>query len=155
VRGPERPLPLRRFLFSFVRNPIVSLPQNAFVESIVVFDSGRAVMVWVTDPALIEAVLLQNADRFTKTDLEKRVFASPLGDGILTSKDSSWRWQRRTAAPLFRPAVLAGAPPPAAVGRSGTFRSRAVPARAPGQHPPHPVHAIRLRPAPASAPRSP
>jgi len=106
VRGAERPLPMRRFLFSFVRNPLLGLPQSVYEEGIVVYDGGRGVMVWVSDPVLIETVLLHEADRFPKTDLEKRVLEGFLGDGILTSQGRSWRWQRRTAAPLFRPADL-------------------------------------------------
>ena len=39
------------------------------------------------------------------------MFESSVGDGILTSQGASWRWQRRTAAPLFRPADLAGLVP--------------------------------------------
>jgi cytochrome P450 len=111
VRAPVRPLPLRRFLFSFVRNPLLILPQSAYEESIVVFGRGAGVMAWVSDPPLIETVLLHEADRFPKTELEKRVFEHFLGDGILTSQGASWRWQRRTAAPLFRPADLTGLVP--------------------------------------------
>jgi cytochrome P450 len=111
VRAPERPLPLRRFLFRFVRNPLLSLPRSVYEESVVVYNSGRAVMAWVSDPALIETILLHEADRFPKTEMEKRVFESFLGDGILTSQGASWRWQRRTAAPLFRPADLTGLVP--------------------------------------------
>jgi cytochrome P450 len=111
VRAPERPLPLRKFLFRFVRNPLLSLPRGVYEESVVVFDGGRAVMAWVSDPSLIETILLHEADRFPKTELEKRVFERFLGDGILTSQGASWRWQRRTAAPLFRPADLTGLVP--------------------------------------------
>ena len=46
VRGPDRPLPLRRFLFRFVRNPLLSLPQNVYEDGIVVFDSGMPLRVW-------------------------------------------------------------------------------------------------------------
>jgi cytochrome P450 len=107
VAGAVHPLPLRKFLFRFVRNPLSSLPQAAYEERIVVYDSGRAIIVWVCDPDLIEEVLLHGAERFPKTLLERRVFESSVGDGILTSQGASWRWQRRTAAPLFRPADLA------------------------------------------------
>jgi cytochrome P450 len=106
VRGAPGPLPLRKFLLRFVRNPLTGLPQSAYEERIVLYDSGRAIIAWVSDPALIEEVLLQAADRFPKSELEKRVFERSLGDGILTSQGASWRWQRRTAAPLFRPADL-------------------------------------------------
>ena len=69
VQGAPGPLPFRKFLMRFVRNPLLGLPQAAFEERIVVYDSGRAVIVWVSDPALIETVLLQAADRFPKAEL--------------------------------------------------------------------------------------
>jgi cytochrome P450 len=111
VTAPPRPLPLRRFLLTFVRNPLRSLPQSVYEKPIVVYDSGRSVVAYVTDPALVERVLLQDAQRFLKSPLEKQVLGEALGDGILTSEGASWRWQRRTAAPLFRPADLAGLVP--------------------------------------------
>lgn len=106
VKAPPRPLPLRRFLFTFVRNPLSSLPQPVYEEPIVVHNNGRNIVAWVTDPVLVEKVLLQSSAQFPKSPLEKRVFHHTLGDGILTSEGASWRWQRRTAAPLFRPADL-------------------------------------------------
>ena len=59
-------------------------------------------IVWVTDPALVERILLHEHETFPKTPLEKRVLGPTLGDGILTAEGPSWRWQRRIAAPLFR-----------------------------------------------------
>ena len=56
-------------------------------------------------------MLLQASAQFPKTPLERRVFQHTLGEGILTSEGASWRWQRRTAAPLFRPADLANLVP--------------------------------------------
>ena len=100
VRPPVQPLPLRRFLFTFVRNPLSSLPQAVYEQPIVVFDNGRRALAWVTAPALTEKVLLHSSAQFPKTSLEKRVFQHTLGDGILTSEGASWRWQRRTAAPM-------------------------------------------------------
>jgi cytochrome P450 len=111
VRCAPHPLPLHRFLLRFVRNPLTGLPQAVYEDGIVAFDNGRAVIAWVSDPALIEQVLLHRAAQFPKTALEKRVFEITLGDGILTSQGASWRWQRRTAAPLFRPADLTGLVP--------------------------------------------
>ena len=111
VQGAPRLLPLHKYLFRFVRNPLSSVPQTIYEEKVVVYDNGRAIIVWVCDPALIEEVLLHGEERFPKTLLERRVFESSVGDGILTSQGASWRWQRRTAAPLFRPADLAGLVP--------------------------------------------
>jgi cytochrome P450 len=129
VKPAPRPLPLRKFLLRFVRNPLTILPQSVYEEPLVVFDSGRAILAWVTDPALIERVLLHEADRFPKTQLEKRVFEAVLGDGILTAQGASWRWQRRTAAPLFRPADLANlVPVMSAAGEAQIARWAASPA---------------------------
>jgi len=109
VEPPPGPLPLHQFLYRFVRNPLRSLPRPIYEEPILVRDNGfgRGAVAWVTGPALIEQVLLQANAQFPKTPLEKRIFHRTLGDGILTSEGASWRWQRRTAAPLFRPADLA------------------------------------------------
>ena len=128
VRPPVGPMPLRRFLFTFVRNPLSSLPQAVYEEPIVVFDGGGRGLAWVTAPALTEKVLLHSSAQFPKTPLEKRVFQHTLGDGILTSEGASWRWQRRTAAPLFRPADLAHFVPAmtaAAEGQIARWRTRA------------------------------
>lgn len=111
VEAPPQPLPLRRFLLRFVRNPLASLPRAVYEQPILVHDNGRRVIAWVTGPALVEQVLLHSAEHFIKSPIEKRVFEPTLGDGILTSVGASWRWQRRTAAPLFRPADLAGLVP--------------------------------------------
>ncbi len=111
VVPPERPLPLRQHLIRFVRNPLASLPRQVYEDDIVLYDNGRGIVAWVTGPALIEKVLLQANAQFPKTPLEKRVFHATLGEGILTSEGAAWRWQRRTAAPLFRPADLAGLVP--------------------------------------------
>ncbi len=101
-----QPLALPRFLARFVRNPLRSLPRQAYEEAIIVRRSRLSSAAWVMEPALIERILLTEADRFPKSPIERRVFADSLGDGILTSSGPSWRWQRRTAAPLFRPQAL-------------------------------------------------
>jgi cytochrome P450 len=95
-------LPLYRFIPRFIRNPLRSLPRAVYEEPLVVHAGAPSGLAWVTAPALVERILLHEADDFPKTPLEKRVFEPILGDGILTSQGHSWRWQRRTAAPLFR-----------------------------------------------------
>ena len=111
VEPPPQPLPLHRYLLRFIRNPLGSLPRQVYENDILVHDNGRNIIAWVTGPALIEKVLLHSSAQFPKTPLEKRVFRNTLGDGVLTSEGASWRWQRRTAAPLFRPADLASLVP--------------------------------------------
>jgi cytochrome P450 len=102
VNPTPRPLPIWRFLPRFVANPLSSLPRQVYEEPVVTYETGRGSIAWITDPALIETVLLREHDRFPKTPLEHRVFRGALGNGILTSQGESWRWQRRIVAPLFR-----------------------------------------------------
>src|SRR5262245_54111505 len=101
VTPPARPLPLLPFLFRFVRNPLRTLARQVYEQPLVV--SRERNIAWVTDPALIEQILRVRPQDFPKTPLEQRVFRDSLGQGILTSSGATWRWQRRTAAPLFRP----------------------------------------------------
>ena len=86
VFGPAKPLPLWRFLPTFVRNPLRSLPRSVFHQSIVVANNRRIPMAWVTDPVLIERILLHEHTAFPKPSLEKRVLGPALGDGILTAQ---------------------------------------------------------------------
>ncbi|HRD74573.1 MAG TPA: cytochrome P450, partial [Hyphomicrobiaceae bacterium] len=83
-----------------------SLPGIVFDEPFAERRVGRANIVWVTGPELVEEVLIGGAERFHKTSVEKRVLSPALGKGLLTSDGPAWRWQRRTAAPLFRPQDL-------------------------------------------------
>ncbi len=96
------PLKLVPFLVRFLRNPLGTLPKQVYEEPIVYFRWRGPGIAWVTDPALTERVLLGEHARFPKTPLEKRVLGPALGDGLLTAEGASWRWQRRTLAPLFR-----------------------------------------------------
>lgn len=128
VVAPSEPLPLAKFLPTFIRNPLRAIPQQSYEDPYVIFRNSRATTVYVTDPALVERVLLQEADEFPKTGMEKRVFGPTLGEGILTASGPSWRWQRRTAAPLFRPGEIAAlVPMMSAEGRAQIERWRADP----------------------------
>jgi cytochrome P450 len=106
VTPPPAPLPLGKFALQIVRNPLLVLPQAAYEEPILSVARGRFQYVWVTGPELIEEVLVKRAQQFSKTPVEKRVFRRTLKDGVLSSDGQLWRWQRRTMAPLFRPAEI-------------------------------------------------
>ncbi len=102
IKPPAAPLPLWRFLPTFLRNPLRAIPEAVYHEPIFSPPAFRGSIAWVTDPKLVEQILLDDHESFPKSPIEKRIFESILGDGILTSEGATWRWQRRTVAPLFR-----------------------------------------------------
>jgi cytochrome P450 len=102
VTPSDKPLPRLRLLLRVARNPLSTLPRAAYEEPLTVMRRGSSVMIWVSEPALVEDVLLHQAAAFEKTPLEKRVFETTLRDGVLTAEGKLWRWQRRTMAPMFR-----------------------------------------------------
>lgn len=106
VQPPERALPLPRFIARFIRNPLQALPRAVYTEPVVTYGSKRPLVTWVTDPALIERILLKDAEHFPKTPLDRRVLTPMLGNGILTAEGESWRWQRKIASPMFRYAEI-------------------------------------------------
>ncbi len=104
VKHVARPLPVYRFLFQFVQNPLRIVPAAAYDEGIVIRHRPNGTKVaWITDPELVEQILVRNTGAIEKSELEKRVLSGSVGDGILTSDGPLWRWQRRIMAPLFRP----------------------------------------------------
>lgn len=103
VKPAPRPLPVHRFFLQFVRNPLRIVPEAAYHEGMVVRErrtGGKA--AWITNPGLIEDVLLRNHGALEKSEFEKRVLTRSVGDGVLTSDGPLWRWQRRIMSPLFR-----------------------------------------------------
>ena len=108
VRPPEKALALPRFFSRFIRNPLQALPRAVYTEPFVTYGKKRPLVTWVTDPELIERVLLKDVAQFPKTELDRRVLSPMLGDGILTAEGDSWRSQRKLASPIFRYAELLG-----------------------------------------------
>jgi cytochrome P450 len=135
VTPPPAPQPLWKNLRAFVDNPLTSLPIQAYTQPVTVFrpTPGFAV-AWVSDPALIETILVSGRDAFSRSRIEKRVFQRLLGEGVLTAEGQLWRWQRRVLAPLFRhqdilsyvPAMSAAAREQIARWREGGPGMRAV-----------------------------
>lgn len=129
VTPPDAPLPLPRFFRAFVINPLRGLPRSCYEQDITVIrPSPRLCVAWVTAPHLIEQVLLAEAHRFHKSEVERRVFSRSLRESVLTSDGNSWRWQRRVLAPLFRPSEIAAyVPAMAAAAEAQAERWRASP----------------------------
>jgi cytochrome P450 len=102
---PAKPLAGLRFARTFLRNPLEVVPQAAYEEDFVPFGGTRSPRAWITSPALVKAVLLDQRDMFCKRT-QIRLLGPLLGSGILTSEGAEWKWQRQAAAPVFRPESL-------------------------------------------------
>jgi cytochrome P450 len=104
---PEQPLTGLRWLRTVLRNPIEAWPAEIYREPI--FETrvlGRNV-VFVMAPQLVREVLVTSSASFDKGDLTRRTLSPALGDALLTAEGEHWRWQRRAAAPTFRPEAMA------------------------------------------------
>ena len=99
---PREPLRPMRLLRALVRNPIESFPQGVYEEPVFRTHFLGRETVFVSDPDLIQEVLLDKADAFAKSVSMRRALKPALGSAILTAEGAHWRWQRRTAAPIFR-----------------------------------------------------
>ena len=102
---PEKPLGRLAFISTFTRNPLEVVPRAVYEEDFVAFGAPGTPRVWITSPAMIKAVLLDQRDAFRKTT-QIRLLSPLLGKGILTSEGADWKWQRQAAAPMFRPQDL-------------------------------------------------
>jgi len=116
------------FLRAFSRNPLEVLPAAAYEEDF--FDGGNAnaPRVWVSAPALIKAVLLDERDKFRKIQ-QIKLLSPLLGKGVLTSEGADWKWQRQASAPMFKPQdLIAFVPAFVSAAESTVARWRASPA---------------------------
>ncbi len=104
----ERPLDLFPLLRELRRNPLATWTREHFTAPIVAAETAMGRVTVVSDPAAIRHILLDNAAKYRKDDLQRRVLAPGLGNGLLTAEGEEWRLQRRTLAPLFAPRHVAG-----------------------------------------------
>jgi cytochrome P450 len=107
ITPPAQPLKGLAFVAGFVRNPLAVVPQAAYDSDLVAAMRGRTPIVWITAPAMIRTVLLDEREKFLKLS-QIRLLSPLLGKGILTSEGADWKWQRQASAPMFRPQDLVG-----------------------------------------------
>lgn len=104
---PARPLRGLAFLAAFVRNPLEVAPQAVYEQDSVANPLGRTQRLWITGPALVKTVLLDEREKFQKLS-QIRLLSPLLGKGILTTEGAEWKWQRQASAPMFRHQDLMG-----------------------------------------------
>jgi len=97
-----------RFVLDIARNPIEAFGAFAYREPYVYKRSWIRHFLMVNDPDGARHVLLDNAANYVKSDqVQKRVRAIA-GNGLLTAEGASWRFQRRTASPMFHARMVNG-----------------------------------------------
>ncbi|MDP4025355.1 cytochrome P450 [Methylobacterium sp. NEAU 140] len=104
----RQPMGLRDFLRHGRKNLITTLMEAHFDLPIVAAEGMVGRITMVSDPALIRHVLVDNAAAYRKDDLQRRILAPGLGNGLLSAEGDEWRLQRRTLAPVFSPRTVQG-----------------------------------------------
>ena len=99
---PERALPPLRLIRTIIRNPIEAWPKPVYEQPVFRSRAFGRETVFITEPDLVQQVLVEKADAFVKAQSLQRALRPALGDGILTADGARWRWQRRATAPIFR-----------------------------------------------------
>jgi cytochrome P450 len=100
VAPPAKPLSLFQTIRASRRNVLEIIPRLAYHQPMV---SGRLGARWhmVQDPGALARVFLDNVNNYPKAEVMIRMLRPAVGDSLFTSDGESWRWQRRTVAPVF------------------------------------------------------
>lgn len=95
-----RPLGLWASLKAARRNLLEILPLIAVKQPMV---SGKTGLRWhmVMDPDAIRYMLLERLDDYPKSKATKNMLKPAVGESMFIAEGANWRWQRRTAAPVF------------------------------------------------------
>ncbi|QFT91834.1 putative bifunctional P-450/NADPH-P450 reductase 2 [Roseovarius sp. THAF9] len=82
------------------RNVLSIIPELATRQPMV---SGRTGKRWhmVMDPGAIREMLLERVDTYPKSLVTKNLLKPAIGESLFIAEGAHWRWQRRTAAPVF------------------------------------------------------
>ena len=111
VVAPDEPLPYFHALWKLMDNPLEAWPKAVYEEPYYLRCDARQMFLYACDPAMLKAILLDKAEAFPKDWMFDRVTKPALGEGLLTAQGEAWRWQRRAAAPGFRPDNVAAMTP--------------------------------------------
>lgn len=108
IEPPDAPLPYFHALWKLLDNPIEAWPKAVYEQPFYQRGDERQRFLYAADPAMLKDILLDKAEIFPKDWMFDRVTKPALGEGLLTAQGEHWRWQRRAAAPGFRPDNVAG-----------------------------------------------
>ena len=96
-----RPADLFGFLAAARKNPLTTWTKAHFEKPILYGKGVMGRVLVLNEPEAIRHVLLDNAGNYRKDELQRRVLAPGLGEGLLTAEGDEWKLLRRTLAPLF------------------------------------------------------
>ena len=103
---PERPLGLLG-LRTLLRNYIETIPRSAYEQSVTRIRTRLSDVLIVSDPNIIQEILVEKAEAFGRDPATRRSFAPVIGDtSLFLAEGADWRWQRRAVAPIFRHETL-------------------------------------------------
>ena len=103
---PERPLGLLG-LRTLMRNYIETVPRAAYDQSVTHFRTRMSDVLIVSDPDIIQDILVDKAEAFGRDPTTRRSFAPVIGNtSLFLAEGADWRWQRRAVAPIFRHEML-------------------------------------------------
>ena len=88
-----------------IREPLSSVPAEAYDAGMVVTRAVNRTRVYLTGPELIQDAFVRQVDALSKGE-QGRILKPALGTGLLTAEGTDWRWQRRTLSPGFAHARL-------------------------------------------------
>src|SRR5215469_13117972 len=124
----QRNLSLFQLIVELGKNPIAAFGARAYREPYSYARSRLRHFLMVCDPDDAKHVLLDNAANYLKSDQVQRQLKPALGNGLVTAEGQSWRFQRRTAAPMFQARYIAALAPQMADATSAMLaRWRALP----------------------------
>ena len=107
ITPPDAPLPYFHALWKLMDNPIEAWPREVYEAPFYERGNARQRFLYAVDPAMLKDILLDKMAAFPKDWMFRRVTTPALGEGLLTAEGEAWRWQRRAAAPGFRPDSVA------------------------------------------------
>jgi cytochrome P450 len=104
----ERPAPPKgrlsfpMLMLRMIGNPVASWGEDFYEEPLARYRWLGLETLFVMNPTLIQVVLLDDVESYSRQPLNDDVFGAAIGGGLLNAEGHDWRWQRRLAAPLFR-----------------------------------------------------
>ncbi len=113
---PARPLSTLSLLRTAATDTLGICDEEVFNELIVVRRHGPVTLAFVSDPAGVRQVLIEQADDYPRLPTIRRLYASEIGTGTLATDGDLWRRHRRVAVPaLDRRAIAPDLPTLAAM----------------------------------------